>query len=252
MCTLKKTNDLSRYHRQIIFDGLGEEGQRRLSGSSVLLVGVGGLGSWTSELLVRAGIGQLRMIDDDTVTLTNLHRQAMYDESAAEAGLPKVQAAAEYLRNVNRQVILDPIVTRIHADNADSLLGGIDLILDGTDNFATRYLLNDLSVRYGLPWVMAGVTGSEAQIMTIVPGETPCLRCVFPDPPEDPLVREFPIIGPIVSAVAAMQVCEVIKILAGRKDKINRHLLKFDLWTSMLQQVNLGGPDPDCSCSVRA
>ncbi len=211
------TEKLLRYERQMAFGGLGLEAQRRLMRASVLIVGVGGLGSWLAELLARAGVGRLRLVDDDVVDVTNLHRQAMYDEPAGEAGMAKAAAAVLRLERINSEVAVEPVLTRLDARNVESLVDGMDLILDGTDNFATRFIINDWSTKSNVPWVFAGVVAAEAQTMTILPGRTPCLRCVFDSPPPpcvDPVCRTTGVLGPVVSAIASIQAVEAVKILS--------------------------------------
>ena len=175
--------DLARYARQVRFPPLGEEGQRRLSQGRALLCGCGALGSTIANLLVRAGVGTLRIVDRDFVELSNLQRQSLFDEANARAGLPKAIAAAEKLRTINSSVAVEPIVADVEPANVEQFCEGIDLILDGTDNFETRFLLNDAAVKLGLPWVYGGCVGAEGQTMTILPGETACLRCLMPECP---------------------------------------------------------------------
>lgn len=245
--------NLLRYERQMAFAPLGLAGQRRLSAAKVLIVGVGGLGSWAAELLARAGVGMLRLADPDRVELNNLHRQALYDEADAAAGTLKVHAAAEHLRAVSKHLAVEAAPRRLDARNVAELAGGVDLILDGTDNFPTRFLLNDYAVRSDLPWIFAGVVGAEAQMMPIVPGRTACLRCVYESPPPqcaDPTCRSVGVLGPAVAAIAAMQTGEAVKILAGRIDKVSRYLLKLDLWANTLQRIDAvrAARDTDCPC----
>jgi len=249
----KPKNKLDRYARQIVFREFGLTAQQALSAGRAVIIGVGGLGSWLAELLARAGVASLRLVDADKVDLTNIHRQGLYDESDARAGVEKVHAAAERLRSINGQVNVEPIVARADADNIERLVEDSDVILDGTDNFHTRYLINDVSVKTNLPWVFAGVMGCEAQTMTIVPGRTCCLRCLLdaPGPPcTDENCRSFGVLGPAVAAVAAVQACEAMKILAGKADRISRHLVKFDLWANTIQKIDLtnAGPLADCIC----
>ncbi len=253
--TERKENqaDLARYQRQIIFEPLGLSGQRNLSAARALIVGVGGLGSWSADLLARAGVGFLRLVDDDLVDETNLHRQGLYDESDATAHRAKVTAAKRRIGQINRTVQVEAIVARADKDNIESLCEGIDLILDGTDNFTTRFLINDVSVKRRLPWVSAGVVTTEAQTMTFVPGRTGCLRCVLDTPPppcSDPACRTAGALGPAVAAIAAIQAGEAIKILSGRVDQISPHLMKFDFWSNTVQRIDLAasGPNKDCSC----
>lgn len=248
--TTDEAGALLRYRRQIVFEPFGLAGQRALTAGRVLIVGVGGLGSWVAELLARAGVGMLRLVDDDRVELTNIHRQGLYDESDAQRSLPKVQAAAERLGGINSHTATEPVNARLDRGNIDSLAGDVDVIVDGTDNFATRFLINDYAVKSGKPWVFAGVVGSEAQIMSIVPGRTACLRCVLDSLPpacRDPNCRSFGVLGPAVAAVAAFQAAEVMKILAGKLDHVSGRLLKFDTWTNDVQQMEVEA-DGHCRC----
>jgi len=230
---------------------LGLTGQRALRAGRVLIVGMGGLGTWGSELLARAGVGFLRLVDDDKVDLTNIHRQSLYDESDARNSLPKVHAAANHLRKVNREVELEGVLARIDRSNIDSLSADVDLILDGTDNFATRFLINDYAVKHGKPWIFAGVLGTEAQTMTIVPPRTGCLRCVMDAPPpprSQENARTFGVLGTAVAAVASFQASEALKILSGRVDQISPYLVKFDLWGNTIQRIDVSEASPVCAC----
>ena len=245
--------DLARYHRQIVFEQIGLDGQRKLSAGRVLIIGVGGLGSWAAELLTRAGVGMVRLVDSDVVDLSNLHRQALYSETDATEKPPKVTAAAAHLRQINSDVCVEPVLARVDADNIESIVGDVDLILDGTDNFATRFLINDVAIKLSLPWIFTGAVGTEAQIMTIVPGQTPCLRCVLDTPPppcRDLNCSSFGVIGPIVAAVASFQAAEAIKILTGQLDAISPYLTKFDLWTNQMNRINVtvSAADTPCPC----
>jgi len=240
----------ARYARQVVFPELGIEGQRRLLAGRVLVVGVGGLGSWVAEFLARAGVGFLRLVDDDRVELVNLHRQALYLESDAEAGAPKALAAKERLARINRQAVVDAVVTRLGPSNMAALAEGIDLVVDGTDNFATRYAINDYSIKMGIPWIFAGVIRAEAQVMTILPGQSACLRCLLETPPppcEDPNCRTSGILGPAVPAIAAIQAIEAIKVLSGGTGQVCPYLLKMDFWANSVQRV-AAQARPDCPC----
>lgn len=248
--------DVGRYDRQLIYEQLGPSGQRALARGRALLVGVGGLGCAVADLLARAGVGFLRLVDDDAVRLENLHRQVLFDEGDVAAGRPKVVAAAGRLRRVNGEVQVEAVAQRFGPDNAAELAAGVDVILDGTDNFATRFVINDLAVRDGIGWVFAGAVGAEAQTMTILPPRTPCLRCVFDAPPPpclDPTCRAAGVLAPAVVAIAAVEAAEAIKILAGRTDSISPHLLKLDLWTCTVQRINLAEAcaGVDCPCCRR-
>ena len=240
---------LERYSRQMVFEGIGLSGQRKLQASRALVVGVGGLGSWTAELLARAGLGTLRLVDDDRVDITNLHRQGLYDQHAAAAAMPKVLAAELRIEQINSQVDVEPIEARLDKDNIAEFARDVDLILDGTDNFAARFVINDYAVKTHVPWIFAGVVGAEGQTMTIVPPRTPCLRCLFDEPPPpcvDPICRVAGVLGPAVAVIAAMQACEAVKILAGHPDEASAHLTKLDLWNNTVQRI-----DADDAC-VRA
>lgn len=239
--TSPQPDSLARYQRQVAFAPLGAAGQRALMGARALIVGVGGLGACLAELLARAGVGRLRLVDDDRVDLTNIHRQVMYDEADAAAGTPKVAAAAEHLRRINARVQVEPVVGRLDKHNVAALADGADVMLDGTDSFPTRFIMNDYAVKAGLPWVFAGVVGAEAQTMTIVPGRTACLRCVYDRPPPpcvDPTCRSAGVLGPAVTAIASIQAAEAMKILAARPDRVSPYLLKLDLWTNQLQRLD--------------
>ncbi len=225
--------DLSRYARQMIHPAIGEEGQRALAAARVLLIGCGALGTHIADALVRAGVGFLRVVDRDFVELHNLQRQVLFDEGDSERGLPKALAAAGRLRRINSAVAIEPVVDDVNAGNIAALIGDIDLIIDGTDNFETRYLLNDAAVRAGKPWVYGGVLATYGMTMTIVPGDTPCLRCVFPDPPPPgsaPTCDTAGVLGPAVATIAAIEASEALKLLVGARDAINRALLAVDIW----------------------
>jgi len=244
---------LLRYSRQTAFPQLGAAGQRRLLAGRALVVGVGGLGSWAGELLARAGVGFLRLVDADKVDLTNIHRQAMYDEADAAAARLKVEAAAEHIGRINSDVAVEAAAERLTAGNIARLAGGVDVILDGTDNFATRFLINDYAVKTNLPWVFAGVVGTEAQTMTIVPGRTACLRCVFDSPPPpcvDPSCRSQGVLAPAVAAIASVQAAEAMKILAGSTGDVSPYLLKIDLWKNTIHRIDAAAAaaGADCPC----
>ena len=232
--------DLSRYARQVRFAPLGEEGQRRLSQSRALLCGCGALGSTIANLLVRAGVGMLRIVDRDFVELSNLQRQSLFDEADAAAALPKAIAAAEKLRQINSTVAVEPVVADIGPTNIKRLFDGIHLVLDGTDNFETRFLINDTAVKFGLPWIYGGCVGAEGQSMTILPGETACLRCLMPEcpsPGSTPTCESAGILGPIVAAVASIEAAEALKILSGNWPAVSRKLSVVDLWANALRQI---------------
>src|SRR5437588_1113080 len=218
------TRDIpERYSRQVRFPGIGQDGQRKLLDSKVTLVGCGALGTVLANALVRAGVGYLRLIDRDFIETNNLQRQILFDEDDIAANLPKAEAAARKLRRINSGVTVEPVVVDVDRTNIVELTGDADLILDGSDNFEVRYIINDAAVKLGKPWVYGGCIGSYGQSLTILPGETPCLRCVFeaaPNPGEAGTCETAGVLGPIVNIVASFQATEALKILTGRTDAI--------------------------------
>jgi molybdopterin/thiamine biosynthesis adenylyltransferase len=244
-----------RYIRQELFRPIGREGQERLRQSHIALIGCGALGSAVVDLLVRAGIGKLTIVDRDYVELHNLQRQTLYTEEDVSSHTPKAEAAATRLREINSEVTIEPVITDFNSENAEEIVRDSTVLVDGTDNFETRYLLNDLSVKLGIPWVYGGVIASHGTTMTIRPGITPCLRCVFPDLPEPgsaPTCDTAGVIGPVVHAIAAIEAAEVIKLAIGDEQALNPRLLAIDLWQLTFDQVPLGSPDPDCpACGAR-
>lgn len=244
----------ARYQRQVALPQLGPDGQLRLASGRVLVVGLGGLGSWVAELLARSGVGFLRLADDDLVELANIHRQALYGEAEAAGRLPKVHAAAAHLATINRSVVAEPAAERVDRFNLDRLAGDVDLLIDGTDNFETRFLLNDYAVKHGKPWIFAGVIGTEAMTFTFVPGRTLCLRCLLDSPPSEcgaTSCRERGVLGPVVAAVAALQAGEAIKLLSGHVEVASEYLVRFDPWQNLFQRVNVlkgSRRAKDCIC----
>jgi molybdopterin/thiamine biosynthesis adenylyltransferase len=240
----------ARYSRQERFTALGPEGQRRIGESRVVVVGCGALGSAQAELLARAGAGHLRIIDRDYVELSNLQRQFLFDESDAADGLPKAVAAARRLRAVNSAVQVEPVVADLTPRNADDLLGDADLILDGTDNFETRYLVNDFAVSRGIPWIYGAAVGSYGIKMAIVPGRTACFRCVYPEPPAgvQPTCETAGVLGPVTAAVAALEAADALKILSGHIGEISGAIITMDLWCEQVRQVRAPAKDADCPC----
>lgn len=221
---------------------LGEEGQRRLLAGRALIVGCGALGTVLANTLVRAGVGHVRIVDRDFVELNNLQRQVLFDEADVAATLPKSVAAADKLRRINSQVEIEPIVADVDHHNIVSLCQGVDVILDGTDNFEIRFLLNDVALHLGIPWVYGGCIGAEGQTMTILPGETPCLRCLIPESPPPgttPTCDTAGIVGPVINVIASLQSMEALKILSGHREAINRSLTVVELWDNRWRQVKL-------------
>jgi len=213
------TDDLdiqsSRYARQMRFPPIGVEGQRKLLSSRALVVGCGALGSVIANTLARAGVGNLRLVDRDFLELNNLQRQVLYDEDDVTAGLPKAIAAKNRLAKINSRIEIDAVVADVDHTNILRLLSGVDCLVDGTDNFETRFLLNDAAVKLGIPWIYGGCLGAEGQTLTIVPGETPCLRCLMPDPPppgSSPTCDSAGILGTVIGVIASWEANEAIKI----------------------------------------
>jgi adenylyltransferase/sulfurtransferase len=247
---------LDRYSRQMRFPGIGEAGQRRLLDSHVTLCGCGALGTVLANALVRAGVGHLRLVDRDFIETNNLQRQVLFDEHDVAENLPKAEAAARKLGAINSSVHVEPVVTDIDRTNILDLCQDADLVLDGTDNFEVRYLINDVAVKLGKPWVYGGCIGSHGQTMTILPGETPCLRCVFeaaPAPGEAGTCETAGVLSPIVNIVASYQAAEAFKILTGRRDCINRDLIFLDVWENVQKKIKIAPllGKVDCPCCQR-
>jgi molybdopterin/thiamine biosynthesis adenylyltransferase len=238
-----------RYSRQILFSGIGEEGQRRLNAARVLIVGCGALGSAHAESLARAGIGRLRIVDRDFVEPSNLQRQTMFTESDAEQRLPKAVAAANHLRQINSSIQIDPHVTDVNYSNIEQLIEGCDVVLDGTDNFTTRYLINDACVKHNTNWIYGAAVGSSGVTMTIRPHQTACLRCVFEEAPpaaSAPTCDTSGVIMPIINVVSAVQVTETLKLLIGRIEDLHGSLMQFDVWRNEWRRIGTGTPRRDC------
>ena len=245
------TSRTDRYVRQAQWAGLGADGQRKLSAARVLIVGAGGLGSWLSELLARAGVGYLRLCDADHVDWTNLARQALYTESDAEQGVQKVQAAAEALRQINSEIEIDPRPERVTAENIAALADDVDLICDATDDWSSRRVINTYAVAAQKPWVMAGAVQAEGQVFPIVPGRSACLECLMPEPPEaaEEQARKASTVGviaPAVAAIASYQAAATMRLLT--EDQPELHLLKLDVWRGTTQRIDvMGKQDPNCT-----
>jgi len=242
-----------RYVRQVAFEPFGFSGQKALLGGRALLVGVGGLGSWVAELLARAGVGFLRLVDDDYVDLTNIHRQALYAQQDADRGRHKVEAAAHRLQHINDACLIETATKRLDRFNIDCFAQDVDVVIDGLDNFAACFIINDYCVKKGLPWIFAGVVRTEAQTATIIPGQTPCLRCLLEDPPlpcTELNCRHVGVFGMAVAAIAAFQAMEAVKIMSGRHEDVSPYVLKFDMWANTLNRLhfNNSGKQPSCPC----
>jgi molybdopterin-synthase adenylyltransferase len=247
-------DDWSRYSRQMILPQVGRAGQARLREARVLVLGLGALGSAMAATLTRAGAGALRLVDRDYVELHNLQRQSLYTEADVDAALPKAIAAAVHLRAINHEVAQEPIVADVDAENIEQILAGCDLALDATDNFAARYLLNDACVQSGRPWVYSAVLGTSGMIMPVRPGQSACLRCVFPDPPPPgaaPTCETAGVLGPAVEVVAGLAPTAAVQILLGAAPPAG--LLAVDVWRGEFDRLGDGRPDPACpACGRRA
>lgn len=222
-----------RYSRQVFFPEIGESGQRRIRESTVLIVGVGALGSVSAEILARAGVGRIRIVDRDYLDETNLQRQCLFDEADLAAGLPKAVAASRRLRAINSDVIVESFPEDFHSGNARELALGAELIVDGTDNFETRYLINDLACHLGVPWIYSACVSSYGLSYVVRPGTTPCLRCLLEDEPpvgSSPSCETAGVIAPIVHQVSAISMAEALKILSGRSDALTGAMWTLDVW----------------------
>jgi molybdopterin-synthase adenylyltransferase len=233
------------------FAPLGEDGQRALLNARVLVCGCGALGSVAADLLVRAGVGFVRVVDRDFLEADNLHRQVLFDERDVADELPKAVAGARRLAQINSEVEIEPVVADVSAANIASLADDVQLIVDGTDNFETRYLLNDYAVARSKPWVFGGCVGAEGQVLAILPGETPCLSCLVPEPPPaeaQPTCETAGVIGPIVSVIASLQSAEALKILSGKLEAVNRRLVTVDLWGNQVRSIGVARQEEPTGC----
>jgi len=238
-----------RYSRQVLFRGISEEGQRKLLAARVLIIGCGALGSAHAEALCRAGIGRLRIVDRDFVEPSNLQRQTLFTETDAEKRLPKAIAAANHLREINSDVQIEPHVADVNHSNIEQLIDGCDVVVDGTDNFATRYLINDACVKHETNWIYGAAVGSYGVTMTIRPHQTACLRCVFEEAPpvaSAPTCDTAGVIMPIINIVSAVQVTEALKLITGRTAELHRSLMQFDVWQNEWRKIGIGTPHADC------
>ena len=244
-----------RYSRQILFAPIGRDGQETLKNSRVTLVGCGALGAAHAEILARAGVGFLRIADRDFVEFSNLQRQTLYSEADAKERLPKAVAAKNRLAAVNSEIEIDAVVADVNHSNVESLIGDVDLILDGTDNFQIRYLINDACVKLKKPWIYGAAVSSYGTTMTIFPNQTACLRCIFEEIPNAgsaPTCDTAGVIQPIITSVSAIQTTEALKILTGNLDKLHKSLIQIDVWNNDWRKIKLGRPNADCeTCAKR-
>ena len=244
---------IDRYSRQVLFPGIGKEGQRRLDNSCAVIIGCGALGTVIATSLVRAGVGKVRIIDRDFIEYHNLQRQVLFNEDDIRNGLPKAIAAEQHLKKVNSSVEIEGIVADVNYTNIERLISGADLILDGLDNFETRFLINDVSLKHKIPWVYGGAISSSGMTMNIIPGQTPCLRCVHPQVPSGARMLTCETVGVISPApfiIGSLQSAEAIKILVGAKE-INRDLIIIDVWAVTFYHLKIA-PHENCpACQGR-
>ena len=244
-----------RYIRHKLFPGIGRAGQEKLLRSRVAIIGCGALGASHAEMLSRAGVGHLKIVDRDFVEFTNLQRQTLFKEADAIERLPKAIAAKIRIGEINSEIEVEAIVADVNRSNVESITGDADIVLDGTDNFQIRYLLNDACVKLGKTWIYGAAVSSYGTTMTIIPGETPCLRCIFeemPDAGSSPTCDTAGVIMPIIATVSATQVSEAIKLLVGDRDSLHGSLMQFDIWQNDRHAIKLSKPNPDCpACGLK-
>ncbi len=243
-----------KYSRQMLFAGIGEEGQQRLLASSAVIVGCGAIGAASAGLLVRAGVGRVRIIDRDFVEPSNLQRQTLFDESDARSAIPKAVAAERKLRTVNSSISIQGLVADLNPRNAEELLASFDLILDGTDNFETRFLINDYAVQSNRPWIYAAAVASYGVTMTVRPDISPCLACLLESSSNGHGLEEtcdtVGVLGPIVNLIASLEAAEALKLLAGREKALHGRLISCDVWSGHFQSLRVA-QNPACRACVR-
>ncbi|MCR9074546.1 MAG: ThiF family adenylyltransferase [bacterium] len=254
---MANTPENPRYTRQRRLSFWDSTAQANLANAHAMIVGVGALGCPCADLLARAGVGRLTLIDRDVVDVTNLHRQTLYTDADARSSRPKAIAAAERLSAVNPDIEIHPVVADLNANDAEFILkreqhGIPDILIDGADNFETRYILNDLSVKHTIPYVYAGAVGTRGMATVFLPPDSPCLRCLFPEPPppgSQPTCETVGVFSPVSSIIASYQASEALKVLMGHERRAMRSLLEFDLWEGQRRRIDLSGSrDPDCPC----
>ncbi len=244
----------NRYARQTTFHGIGVEGQQKLLAAKVVVIGCGATGTNIANHLARAGVGELVVVDRDFIELNNLQRQLLFDENDLAQNLPKAVAAERKLRAINSEISITGIVSDVNAENIESLIQGANLVMDGTDNFETRYILNDACVKHNIPWIYTGVVSSYGMSQTILPGQTACLRCHYPDlpaPGASPTCDTAGVVGPVVATIAGISATEAIKLIV-ENGKLNQGVIHIDLWDLSLDHLAMGSPRPDCpTCGLR-
>jgi adenylyltransferase/sulfurtransferase len=241
---------LERFSRQIRFAPLGQNGQENLAVATAVIVGCGALGTVQAALLARAGIGNLRLIDRDYVEESNLQRQLLYSEADARESLPKAEAARRHLLEANSAVHIEAQISDLNPENVADLLAGAAVVLDGTDNFETRLLINDYAVRHGVPWIYGAAVGSYGIAMPILPRDSACFRCIYPEPPSgiQPTCETAGVLGSVTSLIGSIQSMEALKILSGRQSAVRRKIFTADLWNGPIRESAMPPRDPDCPC----
>jgi adenylyltransferase/sulfurtransferase len=240
-----------RYSRQTRFSAFGVDGQERLGDATAVIVGCGALGSAQASLLARAGAGTLRLIDRDYVEESNLQRQVLYTESDAREALPKAEAARRHLTRVNSRIRVEAAIADLEPGTAEDLLAGAAVILDGTDNFETRLLINDWAVRESVPWIYGAAVGSYGIAFPVLPSNGPCFRCIYPEPPQggdQPTCETAGVMGAVTNLIASVQVMEAMKIMGGKPESVRRKILTADLWSGPIRESSLPVRDPACPC----
>jgi len=251
---INNLDSLQRYHKQVIFKNIGIEGQHKLLNSSVVVAGCGGLGTVITNSLVRLGVGNVTIVDRDYVELDNLHRQILFDEDDIKKKLPKAVAAAKKLRKINSQVQIRPVVENITASNISKIINKFDLVMDGTDNFETRFLLNDFCVKNGINWIYGGVVEAYGNSFTIIPGQTPCLQCFIKELPSSkdiPRCDTVGILGTAVNTIASIEVTEAIKLLTDNRQALLGKLISVDVWNGNWDMFEIKREKNCPSCVLR-
>ncbi|HWE00203.1 MAG TPA: ThiF family adenylyltransferase, partial [Bryobacteraceae bacterium] len=248
------SSSLDRFSRQIRFAPFGASGQERLASATIAIVGCGALGTVQASLLARAGAGAIRLIDRDYVEESNLQRQLLYTEADAREALPKAEAARRHLLEANAAARIEAAIADLSPENAQDLLAGATVILDGTDNFETRLLINDYSIREGVPWIYGAAVGSYGIAMPVLPGRSACFRCVYPEPPSgaQPTCETAGVLGPVTSVIGSIQAMEALKIAAGYPDAVRLEIFTADLWRGPVRETNMPPRDPECPCCGRS
>ena len=233
---------MKRYEKQILYSEIGIEGQEKLLSKRIIIIGCGGLGSIIANNLTRAGVGFIRIIDPDYVETSNLQRQVLFDEEDVEYNLPKAIAAENKLKKINSSITIEAVVAKLDSINIEDYCRGMDIIIDGTDNFKTRYLINDTSIKLNIPWIYGGVIGSTGMVHTTIPHKTPCLRCMFPEIPETgsfETCHTKGVLNSITSIVGSLESTEAIKVLLGKSEDVIKGLQYIDIWKNEFELLDL-------------